>query len=465
MSPVHTHASNKVVVIGAGLSGLSAAYRLYQKGIDVDLYEARSRVGGRVHSAWMDNPDGTTTIAELGGQNISDAEDAKHLLGLAAELDLPLETCLVELDILDYQDGELRDPYTTLRVDFKGTENTKMLISTLETMALSGQYASMQAILDALFPEESPHKRVLGSRLQGFEGTELSRLWPDRSWNSLASIIEHMASLAYREEGTRPAPIAITTFSGGNSILPLKLAELLGERIRLGKALQSVQEGPDGILELHFEDGTHTHCNQLILSLPASVYGDIAFDPSVISPERLAEFARSEPGSAGKILVPVATTSNCFNHAINLGDSFIFSCGQQSPLTFYLSGPAGKHLSANKDVLYANAANAARAASPDLDLPQEAPLLASEALFVHYSQAVAKDWNEDRFAKGSYSSFCNDLKDRFGAITEYRGILAKAMFAPIDDRIFFIGEHTTVLAATGTMEAAVESGERIANLW
>ncbi|MCI0616191.1 FAD-dependent oxidoreductase, partial [bacterium] len=37
-----------VVVIGAGLAGLTTAYRLQQKGIAVHVYEARNRVGGRI---------------------------------------------------------------------------------------------------------------------------------------------------------------------------------------------------------------------------------------------------------------------------------------------------------------------------------------------------------------------------------------------------------------------------------
>lgn len=37
-----------VAVVGAGLAGLTAAYRLQQRGFDVSVFEARDRVGGRV---------------------------------------------------------------------------------------------------------------------------------------------------------------------------------------------------------------------------------------------------------------------------------------------------------------------------------------------------------------------------------------------------------------------------------
>ena len=39
--------SARVIVIGAGLAGLTCAYRLKQAGINATLYEANSRVGGR----------------------------------------------------------------------------------------------------------------------------------------------------------------------------------------------------------------------------------------------------------------------------------------------------------------------------------------------------------------------------------------------------------------------------------
>lgn len=40
----------KIAIVGGGLAGVYGAYRLHQAGIDFDLYEARNRLGGRIHS-------------------------------------------------------------------------------------------------------------------------------------------------------------------------------------------------------------------------------------------------------------------------------------------------------------------------------------------------------------------------------------------------------------------------------
>lgn len=51
-----------VVIIGAGLSGLMTAYRLKQAGIPFKVLEARSRVGGRIHTTYSS----AETPVELG---------------------------------------------------------------------------------------------------------------------------------------------------------------------------------------------------------------------------------------------------------------------------------------------------------------------------------------------------------------------------------------------------------------
>ncbi len=76
----------RVVVVGAGLAGVTAAYRLAQAGVGVQLFESRDRVGGRCWSA-RGFADGQT--AEHGSEFI----DTRHVhtIGLAKELGLDLE--------------------------------------------------------------------------------------------------------------------------------------------------------------------------------------------------------------------------------------------------------------------------------------------------------------------------------------------------------------------------------------
>ena len=62
--------SKKVVIIGAGLAGLSAAYELLQAGHDVTVLEARTRPGGRVYTIRGQFADGL--YAEAGATNVFD---------------------------------------------------------------------------------------------------------------------------------------------------------------------------------------------------------------------------------------------------------------------------------------------------------------------------------------------------------------------------------------------------------
>src|ERR1043165_4110373 len=63
----------KIIIIGAGMAGLSAGYELTQLGHDVTILEARARPGGRVHTLREPFSDGL--YAEEGAARIPDNHD------------------------------------------------------------------------------------------------------------------------------------------------------------------------------------------------------------------------------------------------------------------------------------------------------------------------------------------------------------------------------------------------------
>ncbi|WP_310413232.1 NAD(P)/FAD-dependent oxidoreductase [Chamaesiphon sp. OTE_8_metabat_110] len=73
-----------VLIVGAGIAGLTAAYYLHRSGIPVRIIEASKRVGGRMLS--QTNAIGTAATVELGGEFIDSGH--KNIRNLARDLGL-----------------------------------------------------------------------------------------------------------------------------------------------------------------------------------------------------------------------------------------------------------------------------------------------------------------------------------------------------------------------------------------
>src|SRR5512139_2157339 len=89
---VHKHSKaggfkKRVIVVGAGLAGLSAAYELLQAGHEPLLLEAQHRVGGRVYT--MREPFSRGLYGEAGAMRIP----RSHQLTMAYIEKSGLQTC------------------------------------------------------------------------------------------------------------------------------------------------------------------------------------------------------------------------------------------------------------------------------------------------------------------------------------------------------------------------------------
>lgn len=168
-SSASNHSKNrtpKVAVIGAGLAGLTTAYRLHQQGIDVDLYEARPRVGGRVFTALISDK-----IIELGGHNFTDGGEAINLRRLVDECNLELAVDKLSVNT-DYFDGEKQISVETL-LEENRFDPTTLLLKMNELISKS---KNMQEVMQGLFDKHHLLYKVLSVKLGAYEGASLSLL-------------------------------------------------------------------------------------------------------------------------------------------------------------------------------------------------------------------------------------------------------------------------------------------------
>ena len=132
----------KIIIVGAGLSGLTAAYRLQQMGHDVQVYEARHRPGGRVLSVKIGE-----SYEELGGENFLHGNEGRYSLKLITELNL--ETLHFEKPFsCIYTNGKQTTSYSEIIGKFK---NPPDLWKVMEEVASCSM--SLQDVIDSVFKE------------------------------------------------------------------------------------------------------------------------------------------------------------------------------------------------------------------------------------------------------------------------------------------------------------------------
>ncbi|GLY13004.1 putative putrescine oxidase [Kineosporia sp. NBRC 101677] len=271
-----------VVVVGAGVTGLTAATRLSRAGHDVVVLEARDRIGGRL---WTDTVDGVRL--ELGGQWVS--PDQSALLETLDELGLDtFERYREGESVYVGQDGVL---HTFAGAAFPVSEYTASEVDRITVLLdkLSGQ-------MDPLRPWEMPGADELDrisfagwlkEQTDDAEARDNIALYigpamltkPAHAFSALSAVL--MAASAGGFSHLVDADFILDRrVKGGLQQVPLRLAEQLGDKVVTGSAVTSIDYDDAGAT-VRTASGGEWRARRVILALPPTLVTRIAFTPNL----------------------------------------------------------------------------------------------------------------------------------------------------------------------------------------
>jgi monoamine oxidase len=435
-----------VAVIGGGLSGLRAARALADAGREVVVLEARDRVGGRLLN--MALGDGATV--DVGGQWVG--SDHTRVQRLAGELGVEIFA----------QHGAGRNLLDVggKRRRYRGT------IPRLGPRVLWDVFVARRRI-DRLARAVGADRPWAAERAAELDAETLAE-WCER--NVGTAVARELIGLAGRTVwGTGPEEISMLhaafyvasagsfdklidteggaqqdRLDGGAQLLPLGLAESLGERVRLGAPVRRISQ--DGACVRIAADGVEVEAERAIVAAPPAIAARIELDPLAPGRPQLAE--RLRPGALTKCM---ALYEEPFWRADGFSGESVTDAGPVT-LTFdssprdgssgvllgFVGGPEARELAALPDV---ERRAAVLACFERLYGPRAAQPL-------DYAEQT---WSEEEWSGGGPTSNFGP-----GGWTACGPTLRKPV-----GRVHWAGTETATIWS-GYMEGALQAGERAA---
>ncbi|MEH1825202.1 MAG: NAD(P)/FAD-dependent oxidoreductase [Nostoc sp.] len=439
----------KVLVVGAGIAGLTAAYRLRQAGVPVDIVEARNRVGGRMRS--LANAAGTNVTVELGGEFID--TDHTKLRSLALELGLTI------VDILATDQGLVPETWY-----FQGRKIPELEIISYfiplarkidEDLVAIGDgdvtYRSYNQAAFALdntsiaeYLEQAQINPILQEMLYISYTTEYGREAAEQSCLNLLFLIGTNTDTfsLYGESDER------YTIRGGNDQVPRLLANYLANVIQTETELEAICIRPDGRYRVSLKSGYKTFdrtYERILLTLPFTTLRLVKLDVNLPAFKKKA-IAELGYGTNAKLITAYQqklwrtkynSTAATFTDT-GFQNTWEASRYQKSPKGLVTDFTGGKHgLSLGKG----SAESQAQIFLPQLDriFPGITNLRQGEAIRAY--------WPGEQYTRASYACYL------VGQWTSIAGAEQKRI-----GNLFFAGEHCS-LSYQGYMEGGCATGE------
>ena len=447
----------RIVVVGAGLAGLTCAYRLQQAGYAAQIFEASGRIGGRCYTGRGDFADGQ--IYEHGGELI----DNNHIemKQLAQELGFALDNLYTSetngTEQLGYFFGQ---PYTFTQMtnDLKAIwQQIHSDVSAASYPTHYNSYTTRGQQLDQMTLYQWIENYVPGGRNSplgqmldvaynieyGAESTVQSSL-------NMLYLLGYVGPGQFRTFGKSNEKFHV---HGGNDQVPTTLAAKLGSQITTNTPLTAIKLNNDGTYTLTFANGSGSItrvADQVVLALPFSLLRSVDFSKAGFN--QVKTWAINELGMGTNSKVHVQFNSRFWRDQGCTGETYSDTGyqntwevsraqpGNSGLLVWYTGGKPGVAVG-NSTVQTQVEKNF---------LPWIEPVLPG-ATAQWNGKAVRDYWTGYAWTRGSYSYWKAGQYTRFsGAEYEQSG------------NVHFAGEHTSQ-DFQGYLQGAVQTGERAAS--
>jgi len=447
--PAPTARPQKVIVLGAGLAGLSAAYELVAWGHDVTVLEARLRPGGRVYTLRTPFADGL--YAEAGAMDFSPNQRTitryVQQLGLKTSAPQSPRSTIVHLRgrRMVLKPGVKPDWPFDLTPEEKSLGLGGMLQRYLMTHVDAGDPNDPAWSLERYRRYDEVTMAGLLKQQGASDGAIalLSSTVAGYGWSTGSALHRLLSDLSF----SGPAPLVL---QGGNDALPKAFARALRDRIYYGAPVTRVLLEEGGVRAVFRQGGAERTlaADRLVCTLPGPALRQVEFRPDLPARKRQI-LERLEYMPVARIFVQARQRfwEAQGESAFALTDLPVQLVGEQPRV----GPPEGTPRTIVETLV--REAGAVPLATWDWDRQLAFALTGLEQVhpgFRRYAEGgAAVSWDADPWAGGGYAWW------KPGELTEWLPELARP-----EGRVHFAGEHTSHLGST--MEGALLSGNRAA---